>query len=81
MIGIQYVVTTVFFFVAAGLMAMLMRAELARPGMQYVDTNTFNGLLGARVADDLPFIIPAFAGLGNYVIPLMIGRRTWRSRA
>ena len=42
--------------------------------MEYVDTNTFNGLLlGARVADDLPFIIPAFAGLGNYVIPLMIG--------
>ncbi|HSS72016.1 MAG TPA: hypothetical protein VLK53_00485, partial [Gaiellaceae bacterium] len=32
-IGIQYLVTTIFFFVAAGLMAMIFRAELARPGM------------------------------------------------
>jgi cytochrome c oxidase subunit 1 len=27
------------------------------------------------------FIIPAFAGLANYVLPLMIGAPTWRSRA
>jgi cytochrome c oxidase subunit I len=73
-IGIQYLVTTVFFFVAAGLMAMFMRAELARPGMQYVDTNTFNGLFSVHASLMIfLFIIPAFAGLGNYVIPLMIG--------
>jgi cytochrome c oxidase subunit 1 len=73
-IGIQYVVTTIFFFVAAGLMAMFMRAELARPGMQYVDTNTFNGLFSVHASLMIfLFIIPAFAGLGNYVIPLMIG--------
>src|SRR5204862_6985902 len=40
-IGIQYVVTTIFFFVAAGLTAMVMRAELARPGMQYVGNQVF----------------------------------------
>ena len=73
-IGIQYLVTTVFFFVAAGLMAMFMRAELARPGMQYVDTNAFNGLFSVHASLMIfLFIIPAFAGLGNYVIPLMIG--------
>ena len=73
-IGIQYVVTTIFFFVAAGIMAMFMRAELARPGMQYVDTNTFNGLFSVHASLMIfLFIIPAFAGLGNYVIPLMIG--------
>jgi heme/copper-type cytochrome/quinol oxidase subunit 1 len=27
------------------------------------------------------FMIPVFAGLGNFVIPLMIGAPTWRSRA
>ncbi len=42
-IGIQYICTTFFFFVLAGLMAMLMRAELAAPGRQFVDPNTFNG--------------------------------------
>jgi cytochrome c oxidase subunit I len=73
-IGVQYVVTTIFFFVAAGLMAMFMRAELARPGMQFVDTNTFNGLFSVHASLMIfLFIIPAFAGLGNYVIPLMIG--------
>jgi cytochrome c oxidase subunit I len=53
---------------------MFMRAELARPGMQYVDTNTFNGLFSVHASLMIfLFIIPAFAGLGNYVIPLMIG--------
>jgi cytochrome c oxidase subunit I len=73
-IGIQYVVTTIFFFVGAGLMAMFMRAELAKPGMQIVDNNTFNGLFSVHASLMIfLFVIPAFAGLGNYVIPLMIG--------
>jgi cytochrome c oxidase subunit I len=73
-IGIQYLVTTIFFFVAAGLLAMLMRAELARPGMQFVDNQTFNGLFSVHAALMIfLFVIPAFAGIGNYVIPLMIG--------
>jgi cytochrome c oxidase subunit I len=73
-IGIQYLATTIFFFVGAGLMAMFMRAELAKPGMQFVDNNTFNGLFSVHASLMIfLFVIPAFAGLGNYVIPLMIG--------
>ena len=73
-IGVQYLVTTIFFFVTAGLMAMFMRAELAKPGMQFVDNNTFNGLFSVHASLMIfLFVIPAFAGLGNYVIPLMIG--------
>ena len=73
-IGVQYLVTTIFFFVAAGLTAMIMRAELARPGMQYVGNQVFNELFSVHAALMIfLFIIPAFAGLGNYVIPLMIG--------
>ena len=53
-IGIQYICTTMFFFVAGGLMAMLIRAELAQPGTQFVDPNTYNGLFSVRLADDLP---------------------------
>ncbi len=74
MIGIQYLVTTIFFFVAGGLLAMFMRAELAQPGMQYVDNQAFNGLFSVHAALMIfLFVIPAFAGIGNYVIPLMIG--------
>ncbi len=73
-IGVQYLVTTMFFFVAAGLMAMFMRAELAKPGMQFVDNNAFNGLFSVHASLMIfLFVIPAFAALGNYVIPLMIG--------
>src|SRR5215216_3741839 len=73
-IGIQYICTTFFFFVAGGLMAMLMRAELAQPGTQFVDPNTFNGLFSVHASIMIfLFIIPVFAGIANFVIPLMIG--------
>jgi len=73
-IGIQYVVTSFFFFFVGGLFAMLMRAELAQPGRQFVDANTFNGLFSVHASLLIfLFIIPVFAGLANFVLPLMIG--------
>ncbi|MTD47091.1 cytochrome c oxidase subunit I [Conexibacter sp. W3-3-2] len=73
-IGIQYVVTSFFFLLVGGLMAMLMRAELAQPGRQFVDPGTFNGLFSVHASILIfLFIIPVFAGLANYVLPLMIG--------
>ena len=53
---------------------MLMRAELAQPGRQFVDANTFNGLFCVHASLLIfLFIIPVFAGLANFVLPLMIG--------
>ena len=53
-IGIQYIVTTFFFFLAGGLIAMLIRAELAQPGTQIVDPGALQRpLLDPRGADDL----------------------------
>jgi len=73
-IGVQYLVTTVFFFIAGGLLAMFVRAELAQPGTQFVDPETYNGLFTVHAALMIfLFIIPAFAGLANYVVPLMLG--------
>ena len=73
-IGVQYLVTTFFFFVIGGLMAMLFRAELAQPGMQFMDTQTYNGLVSVHAALMIfVFIIPAFAGLANFAVPLMLG--------
>jgi cytochrome c oxidase subunit 1 len=73
-IGIQYLVTTMFFFLAGGLLAMLVRAELAKPGLQYFDEQTYNGLFSVHAALMIfLFIIPAFAGLANFVVPLMLG--------
>jgi cytochrome c oxidase subunit 1 len=73
-IGVQYLVTVFFFFVVGGLLAMLVRAELARPGMQFVDTQTYNGLFSVHATLMIfVFVIPAFAGLANFVVPLMLG--------
>ncbi|MBV8259278.1 MAG: cytochrome c oxidase subunit I [Actinobacteria bacterium] len=73
-IGMQYLVTTIFFFLIGGMLALLVRAELAKPGMQYFDNQTFNGLFSVHASLMIfLFIIPAFAGLANFVVPLMLG--------
>ncbi len=62
------------YFIIAGLFAMLMRAQLAQPGGKFVDANTYNGLFSVHATLMIfLFIIPVFAGLANFVLPLMIG--------
>ena len=62
-IGIQYTVTALFFLLVGGALAEVMRAELAQPGQQVVDSNTFNGLFSVHaVADDLPGHHPDLRG-------------------
>src|SRR4051794_15419578 len=73
-IGIQYTVTSFFFLFVGGLLAMVIRAELAAPGLQFVDSSTYNGLFSVHASLLIfLFIIPIFAGLANFVLPLMIG--------
>jgi cytochrome c oxidase subunit 1 len=73
-IGIQYTVTAFFFMFIGGMLAMLVRAELAAPGSQFVSGNTFNGLFSVHASLMIfLFVIPVFAGLANFVLPLMIG--------
>src|SRR5687768_9945065 len=49
-IGVQYVVTSFFFMLVGGLLAMVVRAELAAPGQQFVDTNAYNGLFSVHAS-------------------------------
>jgi cytochrome c oxidase subunit 1 len=73
-IGVQYTVTTFVFLVVGGLMGMLFRAELAKPGLQFFDGQTYNGLVSVHATLLIfTFLVPVFAGLGNFVIPLMLG--------
>lgn len=75
-IGIQYVVATLGFFVVGGIFAELVRLELATPGQTIVDGETYNGFFSAHaIIMMFGFIIPAFAGLANYVLPIMIGAK------
>jgi cytochrome c oxidase subunit I len=73
-IGVQYVVHSFAYFMIAGLFAMLMRVQLAQPGGKFVDANTYNGLFSVHATLMIfLFVIPVFAGLANFVLPLMIG--------
>src|SRR5581483_5237949 len=73
-IGIQYVVTSFFFLLVGGLLAMLIRAQLAKPGMQFLTPEQYNGVFSVHASLLIfLFVIPVFAGLANFVLPLMIG--------
>ncbi|MFE7958494.1 cytochrome c oxidase subunit I [Streptomyces sp. NPDC057413] len=73
-IGNLYLVTSFGFFLVAGLMAMLMRAELARPGLQIVSEQQYNELFTIHgTIMMLLFATPTFTGFANAVMPLQIG--------
>nr|MDT0657452.1 cytochrome c oxidase subunit I [Micromonospora sp. DSM 115978] len=73
-IGLLYLGTSFGFFVAGGIMALLMRAELARPGLQLLAPEQYNQLFTAHgTVMMLLFATPLAFGFGNYVVPLQIG--------
>jgi len=75
-IGVQYLVTTFCFFMLGGVLAMLVRAELAQPGPDLFNGTEFNRFLTNHGSVMLfLWIIPVLAGFGNYLVPLMIGAR------
>ncbi|MGN9906028.1 aa3-type cytochrome oxidase subunit I [Phytohabitans sp. LJ34] len=73
-IGIMYGVTAFAFFVIGGLMALLMRGELARPGMQFLSPEQYNQLFTMHgTIMLLLFATPIVFAFANYVVPLQIG--------
>src|SRR5262249_9323221 len=75
-IGIQYLVTVVFFLFVGGALAEMVRGELAQPGDNLVSPATYNSLFSAHAAIMIFLVvIPSFAGLANFVLPIMIGAK------
>lgn len=73
-IGYMYLVTAFCFFLFAGVLALLMRAELARPGMQIVSSEQYNQLFTVHgTIMMLLFATPTFTGFANALMPLQIG--------
>ncbi|MFB9236455.1 cytochrome c oxidase subunit I [Plantactinospora siamensis] len=74
LIGLMYLATSFAFFVVGGFMAMLMRAELARPGLQFLSTEQYNQLFTMHgTIMLLLFATPMVFGFANYIVPLQIG--------
>ncbi|MFG3706297.1 cytochrome c oxidase subunit I [Micromonospora sp. NPDC047670] len=73
-IGLLYLLTSFGFFLVAGVEAMLMRAELARPGLQLLSAEQYNQLFTSHGAVMLLlFATPAAFGFANYIVPIQIG--------
>lgn len=74
MIGNLYLATAFGFFLVGGLMAMLMRAELMRPGLQFFSNEQYNQLFTMHgTIMLLLFATPTFVGFANAIMPLQIG--------
>ncbi len=76
-IGLMYLAAVIFFFIFAGVMALLVRIELLTPGRTIVDPDTYNRIFTIHgVVMVFLFIIPAIpASLGNFVLPMMLGAK------
>ncbi len=75
-IGIMYLMVTVFFFFVGGIMALIIRLQLAQPNGTIVSEQQYNQIFTMHGTTMLfLFIIPVGAAYGNYVLPLMIGAR------
>ncbi len=73
-IGIMYMITSFVFFLAGGVMALLMRAELAQPGMQFLSPEQYNQLFTMHgTVMLLLFATPILFAFANYIVPLQIG--------
>jgi cytochrome c oxidase subunit 1 len=74
LIGRMYFVTSFTFFIIGGILALLMRAELARPGMQYLSPEQYNQLFTMHGTIMLLFFAtPLVFAFANLVLPLQIG--------
>ncbi|MBN3874416.1 cytochrome c oxidase subunit I [Nostoc sp. JL33] len=75
-IGIQYLVTSFFFFLVGGIFAMVMRGELMTPESDLVDRTVYNGMFTMHGTVMLfLWTFPSLVGFANYLVPLMIGAR------
>ncbi len=74
LIGKMYLVTSFMWFILGGLMAMVIRSELAFPGQQVVNDELYNQLFTMHgTIMLLLFATPLFFGFANMIMPIQIG--------
>lgn len=75
-IGIRYLVTAFAFFVLGGVQALVMRVQLAQPGLEVLSPEVYNQFFTMHGTTMIfLFNTPIIAAFGNYLLPLQIGAR------
>ncbi len=73
-IGVMYIAAAFIFFLLGGVLALMIRAELAAPGVQFVGAAEYNQLFTIHGTTMIfLFVMPMWTGFGNYIVPLQIG--------
>jgi cytochrome c oxidase subunit 1 len=73
-IGVLYIVNSFIFFFAAGILALVVRSELAVPGLQFLDERTYNQAFTMHGTIMIfLFVVPVLSGFANYIVPLQLG--------
>jgi cytochrome c oxidase subunit 1 len=73
-IGTLYLVFALAMFFVGGAMSMVIRAELFEPGIQFVQPQFYNSMITMHaLVMVFGAVMPAFVGLANWMIPMMIG--------
>ena len=73
-IGTMYLIFALVMLFLGGSMAMLIRAELYMPGLQILDPDLYNNLVTDHALIMIfGVVMPAAAGMANWMIPIMIG--------
>jgi cytochrome c oxidase subunit I+III len=75
-VGVRYIVTASIFFLLAGIQALVMRTQLAQPGLELLTPEQYNQLFTMHGSTMMfLFAVPMMEGIGIYLVPLMIGAR------
>ena len=75
-IGKRYVVTAFAFFVFGGILAALMRIQLAFPDNHFIGPDLYNQLFTTHgTVMMFLFAVPVMEAMGIYLVPLMVGTR------
>jgi cytochrome c oxidase subunit 1 len=75
-IGILYLITCLIFFGAGGILAILMRTQLAHANENFLSAEHYNEVMTVHgLTMVFLVIVPILAGFGNFLVPLMIGAK------
>ena len=75
-IGKRFIVTAFVFFLFGGILALLMRFQLARPESRFLGPDLYNQIFTMHGTTMMfLFAVPMMEGMGVYLVPLMVGTR------
>src|ERR1700737_1062545 len=73
-IGIMYLYATFAFFLVGGILALLVRLQLASPANTFLTPTVYNQVFTMHGTTMIfLFVIPMWSGFANYIVPLQIG--------